>query len=234
MLPYLDKLDSQGGIDILTLNHTVDAFDGLFDQIRGGESVEQEGVEFLRRFEVVEDGVEKHKGGCRIGSGLQSLVQQLLQLSPVLDVNNRKEQADQSGDSFLDEELLFLDVLIEQQPSKLNFLLWIQILVQIDKISFEEDGGHLSMSKFGGVDEDEGEDAEGGGILGEYFEDFGGVFDFLVVAGEGLLDEVDHLFGREVVVVHLPLHSLLKIILKTIIIISSHAWADQAVGQLAV
>ena len=39
LLPYFDKLDSQGGIDILTLNNTVDALDGLFDQIGGGECV---------------------------------------------------------------------------------------------------------------------------------------------------------------------------------------------------
>ena len=105
---------------------------------------------------------------------------------------------------------MFLDVLIEKQGSKLSFFLLIQILVQINKISFKEDSGHLPMSKLGGVDEDEAEDAEGGGILGEYFEDFSGVFDFLVVTGEGLLDEVDHMLGSEVVVIYLTLHSLLK------------------------
>ena len=130
--------------------------------------------------------------------------------------------------------MLFLDILIEQQGSKLSFFLLIQILVQIDKISFEEDCGHLPVSKFWSIDKDEAEDAEGGGIFGEYFEDFSGVFDFLVVTGEGLLDEVDHLFSGEVVVVHLTLHSLLKIILKTIIIISSYTTADQSVGQLSV
>ena len=78
LLPYFDKLDSQGGIDILTLNHTVDTFNGLFYQIGSGECVEQERVEFFGRFEVVEDRVEEHECGCRIRGSLQSLVQQLL------------------------------------------------------------------------------------------------------------------------------------------------------------
>jgi hypothetical protein len=55
------------------------------------------------------------------------------------------------------------------------------IAIQIDKVAFEEDSGHLSVAKFLGIDEDECEGGNGGLVFGVGFEYFGGGLDFFVI-----------------------------------------------------
>lgn len=78
---------------------------------------------------MVEDRVDEDKGGSWIGSSLQGLVKKLLKFRPVLDGNYRKKVADQSGNSSLDKQMLFLDVLIEEEVSELSFFWFIEILI---------------------------------------------------------------------------------------------------------
>lgn len=51
------------------------------------------------------------------------------------------------------------------------------------------------MSQLCGVDQDVGEDSDRGLVLGVGFEQLGGLFDALIVPGEGSLDEFGDLRG---------------------------------------
>lgn len=51
------------------------------------------------------------------------------------------------------------------------------------------------MCQLGGVDQDVGEDSDGGLVLGVGLEQLGGLFDALIVPREGGLDEFGDLGG---------------------------------------
>lgn len=57
----------------------------------------------------------------------------------------------------------------------------------------------MSVPELEGIDEDEAQCPDGTFVFGVSFEQFGGVFDFLVIAGERVLDELNDLFCCETV-----------------------------------
>ena len=52
----------------------------------------------------------------------------------------------------------FLNILIEKEISELNLFMRLKIGIEGNKISFEEDSGHLAMAGIVGIDEDECKD----------------------------------------------------------------------------
>lgn len=90
----------------------------------------------------------------------------MLKLCPVLDVHDGKQNADQGGNTFLDEQVGLLDVLRQKQVPELALFGGVEVFVQVYEVSFEKDGGHLSVSELVGVDEDVAEHSDGAFMFG--------------------------------------------------------------------
>ena len=209
-LPDLDELDGEGRVDVLRFNNRNNALYGLFRQLVVEEGVEKVGVKTGWWLEVIEDAVEQYESSSGVGRRLDGLVQKLLELNPVLYLNNREKNADQRGNTSLHKKVSLLGVLLQQKRSKLLLLLNAEPLVQVHKVALEEYGGHLPVRHFRRVDEDEGEDADGDLVLGIGLEQASGLLNLLVVSGEGGLDELEDLFGSERIEIDVGLHRLLK------------------------
>jgi hypothetical protein len=81
---------------------------------------------------VIEDAVEEDKSGCGVRRRLDSLVQKLLKLKPILDLYDGKEDADEVGNTFLNEETSFFDVMTEEEISEFSLFCGIEVFVEVD------------------------------------------------------------------------------------------------------
>ena len=128
-LPDLDELDGEGRVDVLRFNNRNNALYGLFRQLVVEEGVEKVGVKTGWRLEVIEDAVEQYESSSGVGRRLDGLVQKLLELNPVLYLNNWEKNADQRGNTSLHKQVSLLGVLLQQKRSKLLLLLHAEPLV---------------------------------------------------------------------------------------------------------
>lgn len=70
----------------------------------------------------------------------------------------------------------------EEEIPKFSLLLSVEPFIEVDKVPFEEDGSHLSVSELVGIDQNEAECSDGALVFGVSLKDLGGPFDFFVVS----------------------------------------------------
>jgi hypothetical protein len=150
--PDLDEFKWKWRIDVLSLDDGVNALDGFIDEFLYFEGIEEVKVKLFGRFEVVKETVEEDKGSCGLGGWSNGFIEKGLKLDPVFNFDDWKQNADENGDTFLHQQVRFLNVLGKQQIPEVFLFVRINVAIQIDKVAFEQYGGHLPKSKFLGID----------------------------------------------------------------------------------